>query len=173
MKDQARSREFYAIVLGMAPRLDVPGMTEFELAAAAYWDLCRKNNSLTLPEPFVIINPVVNRGNAAVSLKMRFLLRCRVLRNTGSGPIAGAALIPSTCGLNHRNKISFLNNRSCKVPARFVRLFLNRGKPGVKPGVSVVADTKERIDMTEENKENTAPRRSLRSRCCPFRINFS
>ncbi len=29
--DQARSREFYAIALGMAPRLDVPGMTEFEL----------------------------------------------------------------------------------------------------------------------------------------------
>jgi len=25
VKDQARSREFYAIVLGMAPRLDVPG----------------------------------------------------------------------------------------------------------------------------------------------------
>jgi len=36
VKDQARSREFYAIVLGMAPRLDVPGMTEFGLAAYAY-----------------------------------------------------------------------------------------------------------------------------------------
>jgi catechol 2,3-dioxygenase-like lactoylglutathione lyase family enzyme len=32
VKDQARSREFYAIALGMAPRLDVPGMTEFELS---------------------------------------------------------------------------------------------------------------------------------------------
>jgi catechol 2,3-dioxygenase-like lactoylglutathione lyase family enzyme len=32
VKDQARSREFYAVALGMAPRLDVPGMTEFELA---------------------------------------------------------------------------------------------------------------------------------------------
>lgn len=31
VKDQARSREFYAVALGMAPRLDVPGMTEFEL----------------------------------------------------------------------------------------------------------------------------------------------
>lgn len=30
--DQARSRDFYAAALGMAPRLDVPGMTEFELA---------------------------------------------------------------------------------------------------------------------------------------------
>ncbi|MDO8804082.1 MAG: VOC family protein [Elusimicrobiota bacterium] len=29
--DQARSREFYSIALGMAPRLDVPGMTEFDL----------------------------------------------------------------------------------------------------------------------------------------------
>jgi len=32
VKDQARSREFYAIALGIAPRLDVPGMTEFELS---------------------------------------------------------------------------------------------------------------------------------------------
>lgn len=31
VKDQAKSREFYAIALGKAPRLDVPGMTEFEL----------------------------------------------------------------------------------------------------------------------------------------------
>jgi len=33
VRDQAKSREFYAIALGMAPRLDVPGMTEFELAS--------------------------------------------------------------------------------------------------------------------------------------------
>lgn len=33
VKDQARSREFYALSLGLAPRLDVPGMTEFELGA--------------------------------------------------------------------------------------------------------------------------------------------
>jgi len=32
VKDQAASRAFYAIVLGMSPRLDVPGMTEFELS---------------------------------------------------------------------------------------------------------------------------------------------
>ena len=30
--DQRRSREFYAAALAMEPRLDVPGMTEFELA---------------------------------------------------------------------------------------------------------------------------------------------
>lgn len=29
--DQAAARDFYAAVLGQAPRLDVPGMTEFEL----------------------------------------------------------------------------------------------------------------------------------------------
>ncbi|MCM2266794.1 MAG: VOC family protein [Elusimicrobiales bacterium] len=29
--DQAKSRDFYAAALGAAPRLDVPGMTEFEL----------------------------------------------------------------------------------------------------------------------------------------------
>jgi len=33
VKDQARSREFYAAALGLAPRLDVPGMTEFELCS--------------------------------------------------------------------------------------------------------------------------------------------
>jgi len=33
VKDQARSREFYAITLGLVPRLDVPGMTEFGLSA--------------------------------------------------------------------------------------------------------------------------------------------
>ena len=31
VRNQAKSREFYAVTLGMAPRLDVPGMTEFEL----------------------------------------------------------------------------------------------------------------------------------------------
>jgi catechol 2,3-dioxygenase-like lactoylglutathione lyase family enzyme len=30
--DQAKSRDFYVKALGFAPRLDVPGMTEFELA---------------------------------------------------------------------------------------------------------------------------------------------
>lgn len=29
--DQAAAKDFYAAVLGQAPRLDVPGMTEFEL----------------------------------------------------------------------------------------------------------------------------------------------
>ncbi|MCB9916658.1 MAG: glyoxalase [Planctomycetes bacterium] len=33
--DQARSRDFYAAVLGCAPVLDVPGMTEFELEDGA------------------------------------------------------------------------------------------------------------------------------------------
>lgn len=33
--DQARSTAFYSAVLGLAPRLHVPGMTEFELAGGA------------------------------------------------------------------------------------------------------------------------------------------
>lgn len=33
--DQARSRAFYSAVLGSPPRLDVPGMTEFELPGGA------------------------------------------------------------------------------------------------------------------------------------------
>lgn len=32
VRDQARSREFYSIALGKAPVLDVPGMTQFDLA---------------------------------------------------------------------------------------------------------------------------------------------
>lgn len=32
--DQARSRDFYAAVLGLEPSLDVPGMTEFEIGGA-------------------------------------------------------------------------------------------------------------------------------------------
>lgn len=32
VRDQAASRAFYAAALGMEPRLDVPGMTEFGLA---------------------------------------------------------------------------------------------------------------------------------------------
>lgn len=31
VRDQARSARFYAAALGLAPRLDVPGMTEFDL----------------------------------------------------------------------------------------------------------------------------------------------
>ena len=32
VKDQARSRDFYEKTLGLKPALDVPGMTEFDLA---------------------------------------------------------------------------------------------------------------------------------------------
>lgn len=35
VQDQAASAEFYAQVLGIAPRLDVPGMTEFALGGGA------------------------------------------------------------------------------------------------------------------------------------------
>jgi len=35
VQDQAASAAFYAQVLGIAPRLDVPGMTEFDLGAGA------------------------------------------------------------------------------------------------------------------------------------------
>ena len=35
VKDQKRSARFYSEVLGFPPRLDVPGMTEFELAVGS------------------------------------------------------------------------------------------------------------------------------------------
>ncbi len=51
VRDQAKSREFYAIALGMAPRLDVPGMTEFELAPGSVLGLMpEKGIKRLLPE---------------------------------------------------------------------------------------------------------------------------
>ena len=34
VEDQQRSRDFYVTLLGMAPRLDVPGMTEIQLTSS-------------------------------------------------------------------------------------------------------------------------------------------
>lgn len=54
--DQARATAFYAHVLGTAPRLDVPGMTEFELAGGGVLGLMpesgiRRLLGDTLPDP--------------------------------------------------------------------------------------------------------------------------
>lgn len=66
VKDQARSREFYAIVLGVAPRLDVPGMTEFELAAGCVLGLMpEKGIKRLLPE---MPDPEAGRGSPRAEL---------------------------------------------------------------------------------------------------------
>ncbi len=54
--DQARSRNFYEAVLGFSPRLDVPGMTEFELPGGAVLGLMpsrgiKKLLGPSLPDP--------------------------------------------------------------------------------------------------------------------------
>lgn len=54
--DQARARDFYAAALGMAPRLDVPGMTEFALCTGAVLGLMpergiKKLLGPALPDP--------------------------------------------------------------------------------------------------------------------------
>lgn len=54
--DQERSSAFYAVVLGQAPRLDVPGMTEFELPGGGVLGLMpeagiRKLLGERLPDP--------------------------------------------------------------------------------------------------------------------------
>lgn len=54
--DQARSARFYAALLERAPRLDVPGMTEFELGGGAVLGLMpaagiRRLLGPTLPDP--------------------------------------------------------------------------------------------------------------------------
>ncbi|MCB0009465.1 MAG: VOC family protein, partial [Anaerolineales bacterium] len=54
--DQAASAAFYAKVLGLAPRLDVPGMTEFALPGGAVLGLMpiagiRRLLGAALPDP--------------------------------------------------------------------------------------------------------------------------
>lgn len=54
--DRARSRDFYAAVLAKEPRLDVPGMTEFELGGDAVLGLMpesgiRRLLGEALPDP--------------------------------------------------------------------------------------------------------------------------
>ena len=51
--DQARSRDFYAAVLGCAPKLDVPGMTEFSLGDAAILGLMPQTGIVRLLGPTV------------------------------------------------------------------------------------------------------------------------
>jgi uncharacterized protein len=54
--DQARSRSFYTAVLGVSPRLDVPGMTEYVLSTGAILGLMpeegiRRLLGEALPDP--------------------------------------------------------------------------------------------------------------------------
>lgn len=49
--DPARSRDFYRAVLGFAPRLDVPGMTEFELSETSVLGLMPERGILRLLAP--------------------------------------------------------------------------------------------------------------------------
>jgi catechol 2,3-dioxygenase-like lactoylglutathione lyase family enzyme len=56
VRDQARSAAFYATVLASSPRLDVPGMTEFDLGQGAVLGLMpeagiRKLLGPDLPDP--------------------------------------------------------------------------------------------------------------------------
>lgn len=46
--DQGRSTEFYSIVLNKEPRLNVPGMTEFELTGTAILGLMPKSGMIRL-----------------------------------------------------------------------------------------------------------------------------
>jgi len=60
VRDQAKSREFYAIALGKAPQLDVPGMTEFELNTGCVLGLMpEKGIKRLLPD---MPNPESGRG---------------------------------------------------------------------------------------------------------------
>lgn len=57
--DKAKSTTFYSDVLGMEPRIDVPGMTEFDLSDSAILGLMpelgiRRLLGANLPDPAVI-----------------------------------------------------------------------------------------------------------------------
>ena len=56
VRDQARSTRFYSTVLDLQPRLDVPGMTEFELPGGSILGLMPESGikrliGRTLPDP--------------------------------------------------------------------------------------------------------------------------
>jgi catechol 2,3-dioxygenase-like lactoylglutathione lyase family enzyme len=59
--DQSRSSEFYAAVLGIAPRLNVPGMTEFTLPSGAILGLMPETAIERLLGP-VLPSPAAARG---------------------------------------------------------------------------------------------------------------
>lgn len=66
VRDQARSREFYAIALGKAPVLDVPGMTQFELGSGCVLGLMpEKGIKKLLPD---LPDPEAGRGGARAEL---------------------------------------------------------------------------------------------------------
>ncbi|MFZ5547327.1 MAG: VOC family protein [Pseudomonadota bacterium] len=65
--DQARSTAFYAAALGQAPRLNVPGMTEFELPGGAVLGLMPEAGIRRLLGPS-LPDPVQGRAGARCEL---------------------------------------------------------------------------------------------------------
>lgn len=65
--DQARSAAFYAAALGIAPRLDVPGMTEFALPSGAVLGLMPEAGIARLLGP-ALPDPAAARGTPRAEL---------------------------------------------------------------------------------------------------------
>jgi uncharacterized protein len=65
--DQARSAAFYAAALGIAPRLDVPGMTEFALPGGAVLGLMPEAAIVRLLGP-ALPDPAAARGTPRAEL---------------------------------------------------------------------------------------------------------
>ncbi len=61
VRDQSRSRDFYAAVLDLKPVLDVPGMTEFELSAGCKLGLMPEAGIAKILVP-VMSHPSQGRG---------------------------------------------------------------------------------------------------------------
>jgi catechol 2,3-dioxygenase-like lactoylglutathione lyase family enzyme len=68
VRDQAASRDFYARVLDRAPSLDVPGMTELELAGGAVLGLMPEAGITRLLGPEIEPSLLRNPGRAELYL---------------------------------------------------------------------------------------------------------
>ena len=107
VQDQARSREFYARVLGVGPVLDVPGMTQFRLSGGALLGLMPESGikrilGESLPDPsaasgvprselyLVVEDPEANHSRALAA----GAIELSPLRVCDWGDVAGYSLDP-------------------------------------------------------------------------------
>jgi catechol 2,3-dioxygenase-like lactoylglutathione lyase family enzyme len=78
--DQSRSRAFYEAVLGVPPRLDVPGMTEFELPGGAVLGLMPEHGIQTLLGPsFAVGGADVSRAEVYLRVPEARAMHTRAL----------------------------------------------------------------------------------------------
>ncbi|MEZ4744366.1 MAG: VOC family protein [Bdellovibrionota bacterium] len=70
VKNQSKSKEFYSKILGVEPKLDVPGMTEFQLSESHILGLMPEKDIKKLLGP-KLPDPVKSNGQSRVELYLR------------------------------------------------------------------------------------------------------